>query len=220
MFQKWFLLSCISTCLLLEGANSGQAPSKRSLPPLLQEIEAKYTKASTLTADFSQTNNDMALGQKKTSSGKIFVKRPSKMRWETTKPDSSLLVSNGMSFWFYTPPFDEGERGQVIEKKSAEIQSKLANALLSGSFSMARDMVIREKTPSLYLLIPKAGTAGTVTQATIEVDRDKKLIQKVILDHKGGNRSEVALSQIELGKPLKEELFNFKAPPNTDYLDE
>lgn len=191
-----------------------------TLPKLLRDVEDKYTKAATLSADFNQLTTDAILSHKKKSSGKIYVKRPSKVRWDTQKPDPSLLVSDGKRFWFYTPPFDEGERGQVIEKKSSEIQSKLANALLSGSFSVAKDMKIQQKTPSTFLLIPKPNSAGTVTQATIEVDPDKLLIQKVILDHKGGNRAEISLSQIELGKPLADDLFVFTPPPNTDRVDE
>jgi outer membrane lipoprotein carrier protein len=191
---------------------------KASLPKILQDVEAKYYKAETLSAEFSQVNDDVVLSKKKKSSGKIFIKRPSKVRWETVKPDNSLLVSDGKFYWFYTPPFDEGERGQLIEKKSSEVQSKLAHALLAGSFSVARDMTIREKTPNTFLLIPRPGSAGTVIQATIEIDPEKKLIQKVILEHKGGNRSEITLSQIELGKDLKNDLFVFQAPPNTDKI--
>jgi len=224
--QKWFLSKCtrfflvLSLTLQVSGADASQTKPQNPLPKLLQEVEANYTKSLTISADFTQVNEDAAMGKKKSSSGKIFVKRPSKIRWETIKPESNLLVSDGTRLWYYTPPFDEGERGQVVEKKSSQIQSKLANALLSGSFSVARDMTIKQKSPSTFLLTPKPGTAGTVTQAAIEVDPDKKLIQKVILNHKGGNHSEISLSKIELGASLSDDLFVFHAPPNTDKVNE
>jgi outer membrane lipoprotein carrier protein len=190
------------------------------LPPLLEEVEAKYTKASTLTAEFAQITEDAVLLKKKISSGKIFIKRPSRVRWETLLPDQNLLVSDGKHFWYYTPPFDEGERGQVIEKKSSDVQSRLANSLLSGSFSMNRDMVIRTQTPSQFLLIPKAGSAGTVIQAIVDIDPQERLIRRVTLNHRGGNRAEISLTKIELGKDLGDTLFQFKTPPNTDKLDD
>ena len=148
-----------------------------------------------------------------------MVKRPDKLRWETLHPDMSLLVSDGHTFWFYTPPFDEGEHGQVIEKKSNEINSKLANALLSGRFSVAHDMKFRQESPSKFLLTPKPGTAGTVKRAEIEIDPELKLIQKVTLEHQGGNRSEITLSKIELGKKMGDDAFIFTAPPNTDKVE-
>jgi outer membrane lipoprotein carrier protein len=214
------LIPLIGLWITFSTEGYGKENKLRPLPKLLQEVEAKYSKSKTLSAEFSQLNEDIILSQKKKSSGKIFVKRPTKVRWETLKPEVNILVSDGKRFWFYTPPFDEGERGQVVEKKSSEVQSKLVNALLAGSFSVARDMTIQEKNPSTFLMIPKPGTAGTVTQATVEIDPAQKLIQKVTLDHKGGNRAEISLSQIELGKPLADEIFVFKAPPNTDKIDE
>lgn len=99
----------------------GGSPAATSrLPKILQEVEAKYSKSATLQAEFTQVNDIAALKTKKTSSGHIMIKRPDKLRWETTKPDMNLLVSDGHHFWFYTPPFDEGEHGQVIEKKAAK----------------------------------------------------------------------------------------------------
>ena len=85
---------------------------------------------------------------------------------------------------------------------------------------MARDMKIQKKSATTYVLTPKPGTAGTVANASILIDPEKKLIQKVTLHHKGGNRAEISLSQIELGKTLDEGLFEFVAPPNTDRVME
>lgn len=191
----------------------------KELPQVLQDLEVKYIRAVTLQADFTQINEIAALKTKKTSSGVLMVKRPNKLRWETLKPDLNLLVSDGRHFWFYTPPFDEGEHGQVIEKKSSEINSKLANALISGSFSAAGDMKIRQESPSTFLLVPKAGTAGTVSRAEIEIDPAEGVIRKVTLEHKGGNRSEITLSKIELGKKIGDDAFVFDAPPGTDKVE-
>ena len=190
-------------------------PSKK-LPKILQEVEMKYVDAGTLIAQFSQINEIAAMNQKKKSSGLIMIKHPNQVRWETIKPDPNLLVSDGKTFWFYTPPFDESERGQVMKRKTSEIQSRLANALLSGSLSIAKDMKIKRMDLSHYRITPKPGTAGTVTQAEIEVDPDKKLIEKVVLTNKGGNRSEISLSEIQLGKSIDEGMFKFSTPPNTD----
>ena len=125
-------------------------------------------------------------------------------------------MSNGKIFWFYTPPFDLGENGQLIERRSSEVQSQVATALLSGEFSKVPGIQVKQKSDSTFLITPKSGTAGSVIRAEVTLDLSKNLIQKVALDHRGGNRSEISLSQIELGKPLPDDFFIFKAPPNTD----
>lgn len=118
--------------------------TESNLPKALQEVEKRYAEAGTLFAEFKQLNETAATGQKKESQGILYAKRPGKVRWETRSPDANLLVSDGKKFWFYTPPFDEDERGQLIERKASEVQTKLANALLSGSFSIVHDMKIEE----------------------------------------------------------------------------
>ncbi len=190
------------------------------LPKLLLDIEEKYSRSPTISAQFTQVDNNVTLGKKKTTSGKIFVKRPSKIRWETEKPDPNLLVSDGKRFWFYTPPFDEGEHGQLIEKPASQVQSKLATALLAGEFSKVPGIKVKQQSPNLFLIVPKSGTSGTVIQAMVTINIADQLIEKVALSHRGGNRSEISLSQIELGKPLDDSSFVFKAPPNTDLVQE
>lgn len=209
----------LAAVLLATIVPASGAVARPKLPKLLREVEAKYGQASTLVAEFTQVNESAALKQKKTSSGVLMVKRPDKVRWETLKPDPNLMVSDGKKFWFYTPPFDEDERGQVIERKKGEVQSKLANTLLSGSFSSARDIRVKKKDASHFTLSLKPGAAGSITQAEIEVDPEKKLIQRVVLQHKGGNRSEISLDKIELGKELTDDIFTFKAPANTDRVE-
>ncbi len=213
--NRWNLISFFWLFLL---GLPAQANTK--LPSLLAEIQAKYAKAGTLEAQFTQVNTIAALKQKKTSSGRILAKRPNKVRWETLKPDPNLLVSDGKKFWFYTPPFDEDEHGQVIERKASDIQSKLANALLAGSFSTVKGMKIQQESETRFMLIPKPGTAGSVMKAEVDVNPAQKTIEKVTLEHQGGNRSEITLSQIELGKPLENKLFEFTAPSHTDRVDE
>jgi outer membrane lipoprotein carrier protein len=195
------------------------ASGKAFLPQILQEVEAKYALAKTLQAEFSQVNEVASLKTKKTSNGVIAVKRPDKLRWETKAPDPNLLVSDGKKFWFYTPPFDPTEHGQVVERPSSKIQSKLANALLSGSFSVARDMKIEAEGAFKYVLTPKPGSAGTVKKAWIEINPTERLIQRVTIEHRGGNRSEITLSKIELGTDLGDDQFEFKAPAGTDKID-
>jgi outer membrane lipoprotein carrier protein len=186
----------------------------------LSAIEAKYKAAETLTAHFEQTNQNAATGTTTKSKGLIFVKVPRKIRWDTQEPQANLLVGNGKKFWLYTPPFDSSdpsEHGQVMEKKAEDVQSEFASVLLTGAFSGAVSKTIALDSEH-FKLIPKKGTAGTVKEADITIDSKLLLITDVILKHEGGNVSTIHLSSIELGKPLKAELFEFKIPPGTDLI--
>jgi outer membrane lipoprotein carrier protein len=208
--------SFVSLAALLVAFSAHGKIKIKELPMELQKVQSNYIRGGTLVAEFEQVNKTAALGTEKKSAGLLMVKRPDKVRWETLKPDKNLLVSDGQYYWFYTPPFDDDERGQVIEKRTSEVQSKLANALLSGSFSDLSNMRIKKSGIAQFTLTPKKGTAATLKKAVIEIDPTLNLIKLVHLFHEGGNESRISLSKIRLGEKLDERYFSFVAPPNTD----
>jgi outer membrane lipoprotein carrier protein len=229
---QWMILSASASALATESIivethkKPSPAPVKAHaapLPALLKEVEAKYFKASTLIADFTESDQSAATKQTKKSSGKIQFKRPGKLHWETLKPDHNTLISDGKKFWFYTPPFDEGEAGQYWEKNASQVQTKFAQGLLAGTFSYnvsTGNMTVTQISPTDFIVIPKKGTGGTVKQATLKVDPQQKLIVGIDLQYRGGNSGQISLSNIELGKPLDDSLFHFTPPPHTEQMKE
>jgi outer membrane lipoprotein carrier protein len=190
-----------------------------TVPELLREVEETYTKAGTLFAEFSQTNESAATGTKKSSSGRIAIKRPDKVRWETTTPDPNLLVSDGKKAWYYTAPFDETEHGQVSEYPASRVRSKLANAILSGEFS-GKDFKIKTIDVTHFSITPKKGTAANVKEAKVKVDPAKRTIVQIEILYDDGNRAQIDLTNIKLGEKLGDDVFVFQAPPNTDHINQ
>jgi outer membrane lipoprotein-sorting protein len=85
---------------------------------------------------------------------------------------------------------------------------------------MARAVSMKQISPTSFELVPLPGTADTVEKATLVIDPEQKLITQVILEHKGGNRSEITLSNITIGPELVDSLFVLIPPPNTDRVVE
>jgi outer membrane lipoprotein carrier protein len=203
-------------------AAPGKAPARASVPALLQRVEARYQEAGSLQASFIQDEVSKALGTSKSSQGKVAWRAPNRLRWETESPEPSLLVSNGTTLWFYTPPFDESEKGQVIIRKAAEVKSRLLDALLAGRFSSAvrQGLRIQSLPGNTFKLLPRKGAVGGLKFAQVSVDPEKSQITGVSLEYRDGNRSSIQLSNIDLGKPISLESFRFKIPPRTEILKE
>ena len=198
---------------------SAQAAVK--LPALLQEVQTQYQKSTGVQAQFDQLTDIKATKQVKKAKGRIWIQRPNKLRWETLEPDPNVLVSDGKTFWFYTPPFDKDERGQVIIKKTAQVQTQFLNALLSGSFDFSNGSTsIEEKGKNSFILKPKAGTAGDVLAAQITINPESHIITEVILTHTSGNRTEIKLRDINLSSKLDDKLFKFVPDRHTDQIVE
>jgi outer membrane lipoprotein carrier protein len=193
---------------------------KAEVPAELLAIEKKYVAAKTLEAEFKQKDDVKMTGAKKESSGVLMIRHPNQFRWETLRPDKNLLVSDGHKFWFYTPPFEAGERGQVIERRTNEVQSELANALLAGSFSRIRGVDIQKISPTKFRLIPQEGVAGSVKTAELDIDPKNNVIERLELEHQGGNKTEIKLQNVKLSAKLSDSFFKFATPPGTDVVRE
>src|SRR5947207_1859057 len=90
-------------------AIANPAAIENSLPLALRNVQAEYKKSAGIEAQFEKFTEIKATKQKKNTQGKIWIKRPDKLRWETLNPDPNILISDGKTFWFYTPPFDKGD---------------------------------------------------------------------------------------------------------------
>ena len=191
------------------------------LPPLLAEVQSQYQKSSGVQAEFTQSTDIKATRQVKRAKGRIWIKRPNKLRWETLEPDPNILVSDGKTFWFYTPPFDADERGQVIIKKTAQVQTQFLNSLLSGSFDFEKGSTsIETRGANAFLLKPRSGTAGDVRIAQITIDPDKHTISEVILTHTSGNQTTIRLQRISLDGKFDDKMFKFVPDHKTDKIYE
>ncbi len=224
MFQEWFRSSFSKRGSFFAGlalAAAASSASAGTLPVLLQEVQARYRSSAGIQARFTQVTEIKATRQTKQAKGRIWIKRPDRLRWETLEPDPNLLVSDGKLFWFYTPPFEAGDRGQVIIRKKAQVQTRFLNSLLSGSFDFGKDAVqVETKSDRSFLLKPKAGSAGDVLSAEIAIDPSGKTITGVVLTHTSGNLTRISLEEIRLMPKLEESLFHFVADRNTDKIVE
>lgn len=187
---------------------------------LLVNIEKKYTDSKTFSAKFSQKQFVKAYEITKDSSGVIFLKRPDLIRWEVKKPDQTIMITSGSNIKIYTPPFDELDRGQLIIEKADKVHSQFVRDLLSGSFSSLKGVnILNHEADKLKLTPKKAKSIQGVTEALVKVDLKKLTIENITLLFVDGNKTEIFFTDIELGKEMNSDLFNFEAPKNTDIID-
>ncbi|MFN0105159.1 MAG: outer membrane lipoprotein chaperone LolA [Bryobacteraceae bacterium] len=104
------------------------------LARVLKTVETRYNSVRTLEMDFEQIyiapNN-----ARRTESGRLFLRKPGRMRWEYSKPDGKLFVSNGDDYWFYSPM---ARRAEKIKLKEAE-DMQAPMAFLIGKLDFHRD---------------------------------------------------------------------------------
>lgn len=183
----------------------------------LADVQSTYKNVKTLTAEFTQQLKNVALGTTKESSGRIFIKRPEMFRWETHQPEQSILVSNGKKVWYYTAPFRKGEKGQVMTKRAADVQSRLAIDLLAGTINTEKDFKVKRLADDQIELIPLKA-AGDIERVQLYIEKPTKLVYKLVLFTKSGNQTALTLKNVTLGPNLSDTMFNFIPPANTEEI--
>lgn len=72
-------------------------------------------------ANFQQIYKSAVSGKVKRRSGSISYKYPGNIRLEMTPPPvKTIFVSNSRTSWYYTAPFIDGEKGDVIISNSGD----------------------------------------------------------------------------------------------------
>ncbi len=205
--------------MILGLALIGSLAHGAAIPQKLKNVEQNYSRAKTVHAEFEQTVKVASTKTQTQSSGEITFQLPDKVYWKTLKPEVSELVSDGIYFWQYTPPFDKDDNGQVLVRKASEVSSRFASALFSGDFKSKSIQTITPEGKDGFKIVPKKGTAGDVKSAIIRLDQLNH-VSDVELRHMSGNVTSIKLKAIKLGAKVDAKIFHFVPPPKTDIITE
>jgi len=90
----------------IENKNNDYTPVITALSPSSEtknKLMAKLSKLAFFSADFTQQilneQGDVLLQ----GAGSLAINKPNLIHWKTTKPDETLIVSDGNTLWFYDP---------------------------------------------------------------------------------------------------------------------
>ena len=192
----------------------------------LAKLQSTYKTAASMEANFSQEVYQASLARTKTSGGTIKLSKPNLVLWTTESPEATVMVSDGRKVSYFTPDARGKGKGQVIEKKAAELERQPIFRILTGASALDKEFTVvkqslvsgagDEATSTQIWLKPKKAMAD-LEQAQITVN-DKYLIQEIILENQNGNRTKITLQNQTLGAKLPGALFQFKAPPGTEVV--
>jgi outer membrane lipoprotein carrier protein len=197
--------------------DSACAAQTASVQTVVKKLQARYDSTTGFRADFTQEVESATLGQKVEASGKVFFKKPGRMRWEFVDPEQ-LLVSDGKFFWLYQP-----KEKQVIKTPFAQAFSSSSPA----SFLLGVGRITQDFTPTLQAQDAKTYTLRLTPKkdpeaiGLLDLEVDAKtfdILQATIIDPLG-NTTRVRFSNIDRRSPFDESLFRFTVPDGVDIVD-
>jgi len=196
--------------LLLFLCNTAQADS--SANDLLNQF---FTGLKTLSANFEQSVQNSQLNAVERASGKLWIQRPGKFRWNYDKPYLQEIVSNGDKIWIF-----DADLEQVTIKKVNKTLGNTPALLLSNDRPIDETFTIQQMEKGLSLnwieLQPKDDEAGF---SSIRLGFKESHLNEMLLEDNLGQTTRLIFSQLNRNQSLSSELFQFIPPKNADIFD-
>jgi outer membrane lipoprotein carrier protein len=194
-----------------------RAAAQSELDQLINALQAKYNKLSSLAADFAQVYTPPS-GRAKRESGRLLLKKPGKMRWDYTSPETKLFISDGKWLYEYVPAEKYATRSSV--KEAGDLRAPFAFLLGRGNLRREfKHIEFAGESPvkagnKVLRLIPKRG--ADFKELLVEIEPSSLQIARLTILESGGARSDFIFSNVRENAPAPATQFIFNAPPGVE----
>lgn len=182
-------------------------------------LQAKYETVNSLGADFIQEVFSKSSNKPFTSTGKVFFKKPGKMRWQYAGENKDELISDGKTVWFF-----QSDLNQVMERKVDSSMSGISTDFLSGIGNLKADFIVKlaseksDKTDAHRLELTPKQSQPNVKRIFITLDMKTGIIVKTSVEDPLGTVTEVSFRNIKLNVSVKDSFFEFAAPKGVSVI--
>jgi len=189
-------------------------PATAETAPIQQLKQVLHSSAS-LSADFRQVSVNKSGQAGQSSSGRFYLQRPGKFRWDYLKPFVQEIVSNSGKVWFY-----DADLEQVTVKQLDDSVGSTPALLLTGQVDLDEKFVLEDQGQDEEMnwikLSPKNEESGF---KYILIGLEHGQIGGMELSDNFGQLTRIYFSNVKLNPVLSDELFNFKPPKNADLFE-
>jgi outer membrane lipoprotein carrier protein len=186
-------------------------------------LQRKLDGIRDFSTDFVHTYQGGVLRKRITERGRLLVKKPGKMRWEYTKPDEKLFVSDGVKMYSYLPQ----DKQVIVTSVPSEGEATTPALFLAGKANLVRDF-----TPTFGDLpegAPGGARALKLTPKSRQQDYDWLIlvVDPTSLDIRGlvtvdsqGGTSSFSFLNLKENVGLADTVFTFKIPRGIDVVSD
>jgi outer membrane lipoprotein carrier protein len=195
-----------SVCLLLNAH-----PARASAAG---EVEKFLDGVMSWSAEFAQTIDDGHGNVVRSASGRLYLQKPGKFRWDYREPSEQVIVADGKQIWFYDKDLQQAN----VRDMDGSLASTPA-VLLSGGATVSSQFDVKA--------LPKQGGLDWYQLAPKHPDSDFQLVRigfvkgelaSLFLADKLNQITQVTFTNPKRNEKLLPDLFNFTPPPGVDVI--
>ena len=207
------------------GADESDEKALGEVREVVKQLQARYEKMKDLQADFTQKTTIEGFERPITSSGKVYIKKPGRLRWNYLDPSVEDIYVNRDDLKVYVP-----EHKQVLVGKLTQMAaSKAPLELLQGAAKLEESFDIEPTQGQgrgvggirLLTLLPKSreGEAGrSLQRIVLEVFPKTYFIRTISLYEVSGNVASFEFSSLQSNMGLGDSLFDLKLPADVEVV--
>jgi outer membrane lipoprotein carrier protein len=212
------LILATSVSFLCGGLLFGQSPNVRAIA---RDVDEHYNHLKTFKASFTEIYQGDGISR--TESGTLWLKKPSRMRWEYHVPREKLFLIDSQTAYFYVT--GDRQAKKTPAKNLDDLRSPLRYLLgktklekeLEG-LSLAPDMAPLQPGDVVMRGIPKI-MKDRVSEVVLEVSPNHQ-IHRIVIHGVDSTITDFRFSQIEENVPVQDSLFRFIPPPGVDTIED
>lgn len=195
-----------------------QSPNVRAVA---HAVDEHYNRLKTFKAAFTEIYQGDGISR--TESGTLWLKKPSRMRWEYHVPREKLFLIDSQTAYFYVT--GDRQAKKTPAKNLDDLRSPLRYLLgktklekeLDG-LSLAPDLTPLQPGDVVMRGIPKI-MKDRVSEVVLEVSPSHQ-IHRIVIHGVDGTITDFRFSQIEENVPVQDSLFRFTPPPGVDTIED
>jgi len=200
---------------------SASAASLPDVHAVANAVDEHYNHLHSLQAEFTEIFR--GAGMDRTESGTLWLKKPSKMRWEYRSPKDKLFLSDGKDAWFYLPADKQVRKTPV--KKLEDLRSPLG--LLLGKTRLEKELHGLGFAPDVTPLVPgdlvlrgvPQALADRVSEVVLEITPENR-IRRIQIEDVNGAVTEYRFEQQREDVKIGDGRFRFTPPPGVETIEE
>lgn len=188
-----------------------RARADAKLDAALADVAKARSKTTTLQGPFVQERTVSLLASKVKSTGKMWLLRPDRLRWELDPPDAATywILPDGLAYK------TKGGSGKIAKGAQGPLGGVLGDllVLLGGdlsSLSSRYDLALLRRDDAGLVLraTPKdKALLKTTKRIELELDGDASRLRKVTIVEAGNDESEIVFGALVVDAPIDAKLF-------------
>lgn len=208
-----------------DGKEAVEGSGAKDVREVVKKLQARYEQTKDLSADFKQTTKIEGFATPILSSGRMYIKKPGRLRWDYVDPNVEEIYVNDNDVKMYVPEHKQVLVGKLTQMAASQAPLQLLQgaAKLEEQYRLDHDRAGEKGAggvPLIHLLPKQDGNEAvrSVTRIVVEVQPKTYFIKRVSIHELSGNISTFEFTNLKPNSGLKSGLFEFTVPPGVEVV--